>query len=68
MAQRRQALLAAGQPVSEPSERVPAHVSNLGHPQENDALAASLQPYAGKKFRVAFDDIRPGPRGLVEDV
>lgn len=64
-AQRRQALLAARQPVSEPSERVPADVSNLGHPQENTALAASLQPYAGKKFRVAFDDIRSTLRNSI---
>ena len=64
-AQRTQALVATGQPVNEPSERVPTDVTNLGHPRESDELAASLQPYAGKKFRAAFDDIRAKLRNSI---
>jgi hypothetical protein len=57
-AQRRAADKAAGRPIHEPSERVPADLSEVGHPREQEALAASLRPYAGKKFRAAFDDVR----------
>src|ERR1035437_207739 len=63
--QRRRERLAAGEAVNELSERVPADVTNLGHPREIEALAASLRPYAGKKFRVAFDDIRSRLRNSI---
>lgn len=58
---RSDAVRAAGATPSEASERVPGDVSNLGDPAqpiENEALAHSLTPYAGKKYRAAFDDIK----------
>jgi methylamine utilization protein MauJ len=57
-ARRRVAAIAAGLAVDEVSERVPNDVSTLGHPNDHEALERALAPYAGKKFRGAFDDIR----------
>ena len=54
-AERRHAALASGLPVHERSERVPADVTALGHPKDHDALAKSVAPYAGQKFRAAFN-------------
>jgi hypothetical protein len=62
---RAQSSLAAGLSVEQPSERVPTDVSALGHPNDHDQLARSLAPYAGKKFRVAMDDIRASLRNAI---
>jgi hypothetical protein len=57
-ARRVEASIDAGERPEEPSERVPDDLRGWGHPREADELRNSLQPYAGKKFRDAFDDIR----------
>jgi hypothetical protein len=62
---RQEAAVAAGQPIHEPSEHVPQDVSTVGHPNERDRLAESLAPYAGRKFRTAFDDIRVALRNSI---
>jgi hypothetical protein len=67
-AQRRKAMKEAGQPIRELSERVPQDISNLGHPNEHDALSSSLAPHAGKKFRAAFDDIRTTLRNSIAHI
>ena len=64
-AKRRKAALDDGEQVNEPSERVPADVTAIGHPSDHEALAKALAPYAGKKFRVAFDDIRASLRNAI---
>jgi hypothetical protein len=62
---RQEAAVAAGQPIHEPSEHVPEDVNTVGHPSERDRLAESLAPYAGRKFRIAFDDIRVALRNSI---
>lgn len=63
--QRTQAAIAAGATPAEPNERVPTDFSEIGHPNERASLEAALRPYAGKKFRAAFDDIRETLRHAV---
>jgi hypothetical protein len=67
-AQRRKAMEEAGHPIHEPSERVPQDITNLGHPSQHDVLSSSLAPYAGKKFRAAFDDIRATLRNSIAHI
>ena len=62
---RRAAAVAAGQTPSEPNERVPTDLSTVGHPNERHGLQAALEPFAGKKFRVVFDEIRESVRHAV---
>jgi hypothetical protein len=64
-AKRRKAALDAGEQVNELSERVPSDVSTIGHPSDHEALANALAPYAGKKFRTAFADIRASLRNAI---
>lgn len=63
--QRTQSAIAAGVTPAEPSERVPTDFGGIGHPNERAALEDALRPYAGKKFRSAFDDIRETLRHAV---
>lgn len=60
-----QAARDAGLTPVEPNERVPTDVSAIGHANEHDAMKLALDPYAGKKFRAAFDDIRETLRHAV---
>lgn len=63
--QRTQAAIAAGATPAEPNERVPTDLSEIGHPNERAVLEGALRPYAGKRFRAAFDDIRETVRHAV---
>lgn len=67
-AQRRKAMEEAGQPIYELSERVPQDITNLGHPSQHDVLSSSLTPYAGKKFRAVFDNIRATLRNSIAHI
>lgn len=58
---RREAAHAAGRRFRDQTERVPNDVRGLGE----EGLAISLAPYAGKKFRAAFDDIRAALRNSI---
>ena len=62
---RQEAAVASGETLHEPSERVPQDITAVGHPSEQERLAESLAPYAGKKFRTAFDDIRVSLRNSI---
>lgn len=59
------AAVAAGSTPDEENERVPTDLTTVGHPNEREALQNALGPYAGMKFRVAFDDIRETVRHAV---
>lgn len=62
---RRQAAKDAGAPLRDHGERVPDDVTTLGHPSDLGGVADALRPYAGKKYRAVFDDVRTSLRNAI---
>lgn len=62
---RRRTAKETGAPLRDHGERVPEDVTALGKAGDLDGVAVALGPYAGKKFRAAFDEVRASLRNSI---